>query len=202
MTRNSELKSISSPESIRQSVLSRYRALSPSELQARSSSVTRNLLQATDLSWNEKTVGIYRSLKTEVQLEKLEGELLLRGAKLCYPRVVDSKNALMQFVQIDDPKHPESWGMGPYGENEPASHHPEITGEKIDIFICPGIAFGRAGERIGRGKGYYDRFLKGNSRSLRLALALDFQLFPSLPQTGLDEPVQQIFTEAERLIVP
>ena len=107
----------------------------------------------------------------------------------------------MQFVQVDDPYHPESWEPGPYGGEEPNSSYPSVTPESLNLIVVPGVAFGRSGERIGRGKGYYDRFLPQNTAALRLAIALEFQLFPSLQQNAWDQRVHSVVTDLETVTV-
>jgi 5-formyltetrahydrofolate cyclo-ligase len=189
-------------ESVRKSVLENYRALSSAERSRRSLSTVEKFLNsrfAKDLQ--ERKVALYRPLKSEVELRSLELALLAQGAQLCYPRITDSSASLMSFVHVEDPSHPESWEKGPYGENEPGSHHPEVSPRELDLVIVPGLAFGRSGERIGRGKGYYDRFLPQAPRALRVALALGFQLFPVLPQNPWDQKVQHVFTDTEEWVI-
>ena len=69
---------------------------------------------------------------------------------------------------------------GLYGILEPAKRS-LLPIETIDLIIVPGIAFDRCGSRLGRGKGYYDRFLKSVPQTTpRIGLAFDFQILPSL----------------------
>lgn len=67
--------------------------------------------------------------------------------------------------------------------------------QKIDLILVPGLAFDRSGNRIGRGKGYYDRFLNTlPSRAKRYGLAFDFQLVRAVPSTTGDERVDRVIT--------
>jgi 5-formyltetrahydrofolate cyclo-ligase len=59
--------------------------------------------------------------------------------------------------------------------------------------IVPGIAFDRKGNHLGRGKGYYDRFLeKLLPQTPTIGLAFDFQILPSLPATKTDIAVDRV----------
>jgi 5-formyltetrahydrofolate cyclo-ligase len=72
---------------------------------------------------------------------------------------------------------------GLYGISEPAIKR-FVNLEDLDLVIVPGIAFDKKGNRLGRGKGYYDRFLrKLPEKSSSIGLAFDFQILPSIPST-------------------
>jgi len=63
----------------------------------------------------------------------------------------------------------------------------------LDLVIVPGVAFDKKGRRIGRGKGYYDRFLKKLSpNTTSIGLAFDFQILPSIPATRSDVGVDKV----------
>jgi 5-formyltetrahydrofolate cyclo-ligase len=64
---------------------------------------------------------------------------------------------------------------------------------KIDFAIIPGIAFDRKGNRLGRGKGFYDRFLK-QTKAYKVAVGYDFQILDDIPVSPLDIPVDMVIT--------
>lgn len=67
---------------------------------------------------------------------------------------------------------------------------------QIDLVIVPGLAFDRKGNRLGRGKGYYDRFLRRvSSKTLKIALAFECQIFEAIPHGPDDVPMDLIVTE-------
>lgn len=65
----------------------------------------------------------------------------------------------------------------------------------FDIIVVPGIAFDKKGNRIGFGKGYYDRFLNKIPAKRKIALCFDFQILPKLPTSESDQKVEKIITE-------
>ena len=73
--------------------------------------------------------------------------------------------------------------------------------EKLDLLLVPGLAFGRSGERLGRGGGYYDRFLPRAPQALKVGLSFDFQLFDRLPIETADFPMDCIVTPGELLVL-
>jgi 5-formyltetrahydrofolate cyclo-ligase len=81
---------------------------------------------------------------------------------------------------------------GPYGICEPAVKE-YIKLEDLDLVIVPGIAFDEKGNRLGRGRGCYDYFLKRVPRNTaRIGLAFDFQILPSIPATTTDVKVGKV----------
>ncbi len=74
----------------------------------------------------------------------------------------------------------------------------EPTGERftelqsIDVAIVPGMAFDKAGHRLGRGKGYYDRFLAGLPNTYKIGVCFPFQIVDNLPTDENDIMMDEI----------
>ena len=80
---------------------------------------------------------------------------------------------------------------GPYGVSEPAVKKP-VNLEDLDLVIVPGVAFDKKGNRLGRGKGCYDYFLRKLPEKIpTVGLAFTFQILPSLPTTSDDVSVKK-----------
>jgi len=72
----------------------------------------------------------------------------------------------------------------------------QVLPEQIDVVLVPGLAFDRFGNRLGRGKGYYDRFLRGLAPDvLTIGLAFDGMIRGQIPCGENDHPVQMVVTE-------
>lgn len=70
--------------------------------------------------------------------------------------------------------------------------------EQIDVVLVPGLAFDRVGNRLGRGKGYYDRFLRRLPADvLTIGLALEGMIREKIPCNEDDYPVKMVVTESE-----
>jgi len=65
--------------------------------------------------------------------------------------------------------------------------------EKVDLVIVPGVAFDCEKNRLGRGKGYYDRFFKNNN-PIKIGVGFDFQLLNVIPSTEMDIKMDKIVT--------
>lgn len=71
---------------------------------------------------------------------------------------------------------------------------------KIDLILVPGVVFDLQCNRIGRGAGFYDRFLKKNKRVKQLGVAYDFQIKNhELPHSHFDKPVDGVITPSQSI---
>lgn len=69
-----------------------------------------------------------------------------------------------------------------------------VDPEKIDIVLVPGLAFDPNGGRLGRGGGFYDRFLSKHPMALRIGVAFDSQVVAHVPTNSHDERVDILLT--------
>ena len=82
---------------------------------------------------------------------------------------------------------------GRFGVREPASSCVEMPPMKFDLVLVPGVAFDVSGNRLGRGKGFYDRLLAKTS-GVKCGVGYDFQLLEKIPAEPHDAKVNFIFT--------
>jgi 5-formyltetrahydrofolate cyclo-ligase len=76
----------------------------------------------------------------------------------------------------------------------------QIVREQIDVVLVPGLAFDRFGNRLGRGRGYYDRFLRQLPTGvLTIGLALEGMICDQIPCDESDHPVRIVVTESRIL---
>ena len=100
-----------------------------------------------------KTIFVYKSYLSEVDTEGIIKDLFLSNKKVLIPKC-DLKSETMSAVEI----LPEnSFKLNDYGILESDTDY--IYSEKIDAIILPGLVFDKKGNRIGYGKGYYDKFI-------------------------------------------
>lgn len=87
-------------------------------------------------------------------------------------------------------------GRGLFGLCQPARPWRRLPPERMDLVIVPGLAFDRNGHRLGRGGGYFDRFLeKVPAQVPRIGLAFRFQVVARLPRESHDQPVDRVITD-------
>ena len=117
----------------------------------------------------------------------------LAGGRLCFPRL---SAAGLAFANVARHEHfaPASWHAT---IREPHRTQPDITCADIGLILVPGLAFTRAGQRLGRGGGYYDRFLASlPATTVKLGVCFDLQLVAELPVEPHDQRVDAIVTES------
>ena len=87
-----------------------------------------------------------------------------------------------------------------------AFHIEEPTGtdttdiSRIELIVVPGIAYDKLGNRVGRGKGYYDRLL-ASSKATKIGVGYDFQFVDEIPAEPHDVSVDIVITESRRLVI-
>lgn len=87
---------------------------------------------------------------------------------------------------------------GKFGIPEPTT--PAYEGE-IDLVIVPAVAFDEKGRRLGRGGGYYDRFIKKLTHAVLVGVGYDFQLIDEVPAARHDQRVHRIILPSKTILV-
>lgn len=101
------------------------------------------------------TLLLYYSLPDEVNTHEWIDELVAEGKRVLLPVVVNDKDMVIrEYTGKHDLAEGSFHIMEPIGKLFPEEKYPEI-----EVAIIPGMSFDDGGHRLGRGKGYYDRFL-------------------------------------------
>lgn len=141
-----------------------------------------------------RTVAVYAALPGEIDPDAFSHTLRERGVTRVWPRVVRRDPPTLVFCAADGVG---ALVRGPLGLLQPPDDAAPVALPAIDAFILPGLAFDRAGTRLGFGRGYYDAALReAGPHALRIALAHELQLVDAIPRTDADEPVDFIITPA------
>lgn len=143
---------------------------------------------------NAETILFYASFDGEVETFEMMREALKLGKKIGLPGVVKDGGRIVPksvtSLEVDLEK-------GPYGIKQPKKESTRtLREEQIDMVIVPGVVFDEKNNRLGRGGGYYDRFLGSlPERVPTIGLAFDFQIVGSLPSCeDHDVPVSCVVT--------
>ena len=139
---------------------------------------------------NARTVIIFAPQSREPDVEMLWAHAA--GRTIGYPRVEDNRLGLYAVAS------PFDLQSGQWGLREPAADPTRaVAPNAIDLILVPGIAFTRAGARLGRGGGYYDRLLSGlPPGACKIGVCFDVQILPELPTESHDQHVDFVATES------
>ena len=161
--------------------------LSTDEIARRSESICERLMNLNALQ-SAKSLFAYVSCRSEVHTHAFIRSMLDNDMVVTVPKVVSrgemQAHRLLRWDQLQP---------GTFGILEP--HHTTIHEGPIDICVAPGLAFTPAGDRLGYGRGHYDRFLARHSEMLVVAIAFEVQLLDWLPTEPTDHRVNMIITE-------
>ncbi len=161
----------------------------PMEEKLRRSDIIAHRLEALPRFAEAKVVLLYWSMDDEVQTHHLV-ERIYRHRTVLLPCVDGDLLRLRQYTGPDCMKAGEQFGIG-----EPTG--PEWTDiDAIDCIAVPGVAFDRQGNRMGRGRGFYDRLLKTTPHAFKVGLAFDFQIMDHIPVEAHDVPMDIVVSDS------
>jgi 5-formyltetrahydrofolate cyclo-ligase len=138
-----------------------------------------------------RTILFYASMPGEVDTLAMIEKAIILGKRVSLPIVEQNQRKLIPtLISSMEDVHKKKHGIA-----EPLLDPDKVLALKdIDAVVVPGLAFDRLHNRLGRGAGYYDRFLSTlPETAITVGLAFDFQLHPqSLPTEAHDMRLQQI----------
>jgi 5,10-methenyltetrahydrofolate synthetase len=118
--------------------------------------------------------------------------------RVSYVRIYDWKTGRME-AHVARRELPGMWEDIPLKNGikifQPFQSQPICKPEEIAVVLVPGLAFTRDGVRLGRGAGFYDRFLSRIPHALRLGVAFEEQLADGLPTDSWDLPLDALLTD-------
>ncbi len=141
---------------------------------------------------DSRIVLAYAPLPEEVDLWPLWRRFVAAGKTVAFPQLVGEEGR-MDAVPASD--FSRDLRRGRFAILQPVGDVP-VDPREIDVVMVPAIAFDRRGHRLGRGGGYYDRFLAGRApQAFRCGVGYECQFVDALPVYEHDCPMSAIVTE-------
>jgi len=178
---------------LRESVRTRLNDLSAEEKKQASRKIFE-AIRIVESYRKAKSVMLYASTETEVDTFPVMEDVLKRGLELWLPFCNTKTNVCLPVRVMNIQK---DLSPGAYGILEPPQPaKAEIPQDfKPELIFVPGIAFDKKGHRLGRGLGYYDRFLSKLPKTVtRIGLAFDCQIEKEVPVDREDALVDQVIS--------
>ena len=168
-------------------------ALNKEEVKERSEACVSKVLQFPELI-EAQTVCVYMPTGNEIDTTEIIRYCKENGKRLAAPRV---NGDTMEFYYFTDETDME---QGAYDIWEPTGT--EAVEDEESLVIMPGVAFDLSCNRIGYGKGYYDRYLSAHPRMKKVALAYDFQIVGRIKREVHDVRPDVVVTESRVIMKP
>jgi 5-formyltetrahydrofolate cyclo-ligase len=175
----------------RRALLAQRDALSEAERAARSAKIAEVVDAVLENAEEDLgVVALYAAKGSEVDTTAIDAAVRARGLTVAYPRVIGDATALAFHAAQIDELVPSRFGL-----REPRPDAPAVDLVQIGVFFIPGLAFDRAGGRIGWGRGHYDATLAASPAAWRIGLAYDFQVVNEVAREAHDTLLHTIITE-------
>lgn len=164
----------------------------PADEKLRRSDTIMAQVERQDAFVKAKVVLLYWSMSDEVQTHSFVNRWY-RDKVLLLPCVDGDDLRLRRYTGPECLVAGEQFGIG-----EPSADTPEWTDlDAVELIIVPGVAFDRDGNRMGRGRGFYDRLLKSTPNAVKIGVAYSFQLIDNVPVEPHDVKMNLIITEPQ-----
>ncbi|MDX2131746.1 MAG: 5-formyltetrahydrofolate cyclo-ligase [Planctomycetota bacterium] len=184
---------------LRERVRATVREVTPERWAEASSAVCARILELTEYRL-ARVVMLYHPTQRELSLRGVAEACLRTGRTVCLPRA----NWITGQLQ---PARLCAWGEGlsepVRGIREPLPAAAAVAPSRIDLVVVPGVAFDACGGRLGRGSGFYDRFLAGAGgcmRGYKVGVCLDEQVVESVPMGAADTRLDAVVTPTRVLV--
>jgi 5-formyltetrahydrofolate cyclo-ligase len=185
---------------VRRAMQALLEKMGPKELADRSAKVADRLQQTGAWRWMD-TLLAFLSMPHEIQTGDVIRAAHGGGKAVAVPRIegADVRFLVMPPGSAVPPR--DRWGIPVPDPSWPGL---DLARAGKILVAAPGLAFDRSGNRLGRGKGYYDRFLSGARAAgaplVVIGICFSDQLLADVPRTASDEAVDGVVTDTETLL--
>jgi 5-formyltetrahydrofolate cyclo-ligase len=180
-------------KTIREKVLKTRNAMIQKEVSEKSREILKNLMTIPEFS-ESNCISIYLSFSNEVDTFLIIEALQKLGKKIVVPY---TKKDIIDLLPVQISSVEKDLTVSSFGYPEPILEKVSVIDiQEIDFIIIPGVAFDGMGNRVGFGKGYYDKYLSKIKRNIKkTAVAYEYQVLRNVPSESHDIKMDYIVTE-------
>lgn len=174
----------------RKTITASVASMSAKQKQDACNEICRHLSSFASVATAE-SIFVYLPIKNEVDIRPLISLWIDESRTVCVP-IIDWETKTMRgglLTSLEAHALVES----KHTLREPKEKHP-LPSDCIDVIIVPGIGFDRGGGRLGRGGGYYDKFLGQSRPPVVIGICFDEQLIPHVPREQHDQEMNVVVT--------
>ena len=168
------------------------RAIDPAQRAQWSLAIASHIVDSI-IPESARVIMLYLAQDTELDMDPLIERLLASGRTVAIPEVEEAGSG-MRPIRLDT-LSPSALDVDRFGIRVPHQRDP-IAPDELDVVVVPGVAFTPTGARLGRGGGFYDRFLKSlPEATMRVGACFRMQLLEEIPALPHDHPMGVVVTE-------
>ncbi len=139
-----------------------------------------------------KVIALYMALKDEVNLDDLIVRLINEKKTVVIPKMVNGGLVFYQITDIGD----VSFSNDSYRIRQPLGDN-EVSKDDIEIMVVPGMGFDKNNNRLGHGKGYYDKYLCEDNNIYTIGVCFEEQLLEEIPTDDSDVKLNEVITNID-----
>ncbi|XP_068670364.1 5-formyltetrahydrofolate cyclo-ligase-like isoform X1 [Montipora foliosa] len=181
---------------LRRELKKRIAAMSDELKQKESTSIVNKLLGMEEYK-SSRRISVYLSMPSEVQTEGILKDIFLRKKDCFIPRYIGPNMDMVKLDSIEDMLSlpVTSWNIQQPAEDD--KREEALSSGGLDLIVVPGLGFTKNGHRLGRGKGYYDNYIKKciekcEKKPHLVGLAFSSQVCDHLPVTERDMTLDHV----------
>ncbi|KAI1889720.1 hypothetical protein AGOR_G00165850 [Albula goreensis] len=188
-------------QALRKEIKKRVAAIGNQEKLRQSHVVTQKLLRHPRYESCQR-VAVFLSMNDEVRTEEIIEDIFKRGKECFIPKYL-TNSSHMDMLRLVSAKDIESlpltsWNIRQPGDNEEREEALATGG--LDLILMPGLGFDKSGNRLGRGKGFYDSYLERcrkhpKGKPYTIGLAFKEQMCQEVPVDENDIPIDEVLHE-------
>ncbi len=164
-----------------------------------------SLFLNSDIYRNSSSVLCFISSGTEIDTSKIIAKCLIDNKRIAVPRIIPGTSRMDFYVLKNLPLSRQT-EVSTYGLIEPLKSLEKIQPHFLEenaVLIVPGLAFTRDGRRLGRGKGFYDCYIRNlkqvnsgfRNGGVLAGLGYSFQIVEDIPCAAFDERLNYIISD-------
>jgi 5-formyltetrahydrofolate cyclo-ligase len=182
-------------KNLRQAILHKRDAISRAARSAASQTILEQVWGMPQCA-QANVVLTYLGFGSEIETQPFFERIIASGKIAVLPRVdTASQSLVLHSVRSTTELVTSKWGI-----REPTAKAPIVTISAVDFVLVPGVAFDRRGNRLGYGRGYYDKLLSAVNPALaRVSAAFSCQIVDRVPVDLHDQKTHCIITENEMI---
>ena len=170
--------------------------LTKEQINEKSKKIFDSLLKLDEFL-NARHIMCYMSKENEVDTRPIFEYAFSKGISISAPRCSSTDEGIMESYAVGKF---EDFREGRFGIMEPRYVMPRAPKGTIEVIIVPGLAYSILGERIGKGGGYYDRYL-AESNSFLIGLCFDECLYEILPEDPHDIKMDAVISDERTIVI-